>query len=154
VLITHANCRALNPNQPRCKTDEAIRKMAEKGGVMGITNVRNFVSPKEPTNVESLLDHYDHVAKLVGVEHVGVGSDYDLDGYDALPPEYANWLRSLYKSSYAFRDKMDTDGVNHYLRMFDLTEGLIRRGYSDADIQLILGGNFRRVLTQIWTTKV
>jgi membrane dipeptidase len=73
VLITHANCRALNPNQPRCKTDEAIRKMAEKGGIMGITNVRNFVSPKEPTNVESLLDHYDHVAKLVGVEHVGVG---------------------------------------------------------------------------------
>lgn len=154
VLITHANCRALNPNQPRCKTDEAIRKMAEKGGVMGITDVRNFVSPKEPTNIESLLDHYDHVAKLVGVEHVGVGSDYDLDGYDALPPEYANWLRSLYKSSYAFRDKMDTDGVNHYLRMFDLTEGLIRRGYNDADIQLILGGNFRRVLTQIWTTKV
>lgn len=154
VLITHANCRALNPNQPRCKTDEAIRKMAEKGGVMGITDVRNFVSPKEPTNIESLLDHYDHVAKLVGVEHVGVGSDYDLDGYDALPPEYANWLRGLYKSSYAFRDKMDTDGVNHYLRMFDLTEGLIRRGYNDADIQLILGGNFRRVLTQIWTTKV
>jgi membrane dipeptidase len=37
--------------------------------------------------------------------------------------------------------------------MFDLTEGLIRRGYSDANIQLILGGNFRRVLTQIWTTK-
>src|SRR5207248_2915919 len=154
VLITHSNCRALNPNQPRCKTDEAIRKMAEKGGVMGITNVRNFVSPKEPTNVESLLDHYDHVAKLVGVEHVGVGSDYDLDGYDALPPEYANWLRSLYKSSYAFRDKMDTDDVNHYLRMFDLTEALIRRGYSDANIELILGGNFRRVLTQIWTTKV
>jgi membrane dipeptidase len=154
VLITHANCRALNPNQPRCKTDEAIRKMAEKGGVMGITNVRNFVSPKEPTNVESLLDHYDHVAKLVGVEHVGVGSDYDLDGYDALPPEYGKWLRSLYPSSYAFREKNDTDGVNHYLRMFDLTEGLIRRGYNDADIQLILGGNFRRVLTQIWTTKV
>ena len=83
-----------------------------------------------------------------------MGSDYDLDGYDALPPEYANWLRSLYKSSYAFRDKMDTDGVNHYLRMFDLTEGLIRRGYSDANIQLVLGGNFRRVLTQVWTTKV
>src|SRR5215469_9917386 len=154
VLITHANCRALNPNQPRCKTDEAIRKMAEKGGVMGITDVRNFVSGKEPTTTENVLDHYDHVAKLVGVEHVGVGSDIDLDGYDALPPDYKKWLRSLYKSSYAFRDKMDTDGVNHYMRMFDLTDGLIRRGYSDADIQLILGGNFRRVLTQIWTTKV
>ena len=153
VLITHSNCRALNPNHPRCKTDDAIRKMAEKGGVMGITGVRNFVAPKEPTNIDTLLDHFDYVAKLVGVEHVGVGSDYDLDGYDAMPEDYKKWLRGLYKSSYGFRDKMDTDGFNHYKRMFDLTEGLIRRGYSDADIGLILGGNFRRVLAQIWSTK-
>jgi membrane dipeptidase len=153
VLITHSNCRALNPNHPRCKTDEAIRKMAEKGGVMGITGVRNFVAPKEPTNIETVLDHFDYVAKLVGVEHVGVGSDYDLDGYDAMPEDYKKWLRGLYKSSYGFRDKMDTDGFNHYKRMFDLTDGLIPRGYSDADIGLILGGNFRRVLGQIWTTK-
>jgi microsomal dipeptidase-like Zn-dependent dipeptidase len=59
--------------------------------------------------------------------------------------------RAIYKSSYAFRDKMDTDGVNHYKRMFDITDGLIRRGYSDTDIELILGGNFRRVLGQIWS---
>jgi len=153
VLITHSNCRALNPNQPRCKTDEAIRKMAQKGGVMGITGVRNFVSNKEPTNIETLLDHFDHVAKLVGVEYVGVGSDYDLDGYDAMPDDYKKWLRGLYKSSYAFRDKLDTDGFDHYKRMFDLTDGLIRRGYSDADIELILGGNFRRVLGRIWSSK-
>jgi membrane dipeptidase len=153
VLITHSNCRALNPNHPRCKTDEAIRKMAEKGGVMGITGVRNFVSNKEPTNIETLLDHFDHVAKLVGVQHVGVGSDYDLDGYDAMPEDYKKWLRGLYKASYGFRDKMDTDGFNHPKRMFDLTDGLIRRGYSDANIELILGGNFRRVLNQIWTAK-
>ena len=153
VLITHSNCRALNPNHPRCKTDEAIRKMAEKGGVIGITGVRNFVAAKEPTNIENLLDHYDHVVKLVGVEHVGVGSDYDLDGYDAMPEDYKKWLRGLYKSSYGFRDKMDTDGFNHYKRMFDLTDGLIRRGYSDTDIALILGGNFRRVLGQIWSAK-
>jgi membrane dipeptidase len=61
-------------------------------------------------------------------------------------------VKGLYKSSYAFHDnKMDTDGVNHYKRMFDITDGLIRRGYSDADIELILGGNFRRVLGQIWS---
>jgi membrane dipeptidase len=153
VLITHSNCRALNPNHPRCKTDEAIQKMAKKGGVMGITGVRNFVSNKEPTNIETLLDHFDHVAKLVGVEHVGVGSDYDLDGYDAMPEDYKKWLRGLYKASYGFRDKMDTDGFNHYKRMFDLTDGLIRRGYSDANIELILGGNFRRVLGTIWSAK-
>jgi Zn-dependent dipeptidase, microsomal dipeptidase homolog len=153
VLITHSNCRALNPNHPRCKTDEAIRKMAEKGGVMGITGVRAFVSNKEPTNIETLLDHFDHVAKLVGVQYVGVGSDYDLDGYDAMPADYKKWLHSLYKASYGFRDKDDTDGFNHYKRLFDLTDGLIRRGYSDADIESVLGGNFRRVLGKIWSSK-
>ena len=154
VLITHSNCRGLNPGHPRCKTDEAIKKMAEKGGVMGITGVRNFVSNKEPTNIETLLDHFDYVSKLVGVEHVGVGSDYDLDGYDAMPDDYKKWLRGLYKSSYGFRDKMDTDGFNHPKRMFDLTDGLIRRGYNDNDIGLVLGGNFKRVLDKIWSAKV
>lgn len=45
-------------------------------------------------------------------------------------------VKGLYKSSYAFHDKMDTDGVNHYKRKFDITDGLIRRGYSDADIEI------------------
>jgi membrane dipeptidase len=152
VLFTHANCRALNPHV-RCKTDEAIQKMAASGGVMGITGVRMFVSAKEPTTIEDALNHYDHVAKLVGVEHVGVGSDIGLDGYDALPEPVRQRLHAGYKSSYAFRDKDDIEGLDHPKRMFDLTEGLIRRGYSDQNIEAILGGNFRRVLKQIWSAR-
>ena len=152
VLFTHANCRALNPHV-RCKTDEAIKKMAATGGVMGITGVRMFVSAKEPTTIEDVLNHYDHVAKLVGIEHVGVGSDIGLDGYDALPDPIRKRLHAGYKSSYAFRDKDDIEGLDHPQRMFDLTEGLIRRGYSDANIEAILGGNFRRVLKQIWSAR-
>ena len=151
VLITHSNCRTLNPNHPRCKTDEAIKAMAAKGGVMGITEVRMFVSPKEPTGVDAMLDHYDYVAKLVGVEHVGVGSDIDLLGYDAMPAEEYKQLKAGYKSTYGFRDKIDLDGYNFGKRPFDLAEGLIRRKYSDANIEAILGGNFRRVLKEIWT---
>jgi membrane dipeptidase len=151
VLITHSNCRTLNPNHPRCKTDEAIKAMATKGGVMGITEVRMFVSAKEPTTVESMLDHYDYVAKLAGVEHVGVGSDIDLVGYDAMPPDENKQLRAAYKGSYGFRDKIDIDGYSFAKRPFDLAEGLIRRNYSDANIEAILGGNFRRVLREIWT---
>ena len=151
VLITHANCRALNPNHPRCKTDEAIKAMAAKGGVMGITEVRMFVSPTEPTGLHAMLDHYDHVRKLVGVEHVGVGSDIDLLGYDAMPPDEYKQLKAGYKSSYGFRDKIDIDGYTFAKRPFDLAEGLIRRKYGDADVEAILGGNFRRVLKEIWT---
>ena len=151
VLITHSNCRALNPNHPRCKTDEAIKAMAAKGGVMGITEVRMFVSPKEPTAIDSMLDHYDYVAKLVGVEHLGVGSDIDLLGYDAMPPDEYKQLKAGYKNSYAFRDKIDIDGYHFAKRAFDIAEGLIRRKYNDVHIEAILGGNFRRVLKQIWT---
>lgn len=151
VLITHSNCRAFVPGHPRCKTDEAIRKMAATGGVMGITGVRMFVRPDEPTTIEHAVDHFDHVAKLVGVEHVGVGSDSDLEGYDDLPPAQVQRLRSSYKESYAFRERIDIEGLDHPKRMYDLAEALIRRGYSDADIEGILGGNFKRVLAEIWS---
>ena len=149
IAFTHSNCRALN-NHPRLKTDEAIRKLAAKGGVMGITGVRNFVKDKEPTTVEDIVDHIDHVVKLVGIEHVGIGTDSDLMGYDHMPADQYKQLKSGYKASYAFRDKIDTDGFNHPRKMYDLTAVLIRRGYSDANIQAVLGGNFRRLLGSTW----
>ena len=150
VLITHSNCRALVPGHPRCKTDEAIKKMASTGGVMGITGVRMFVRAEEPTTIEHYLDHIDHVVRLTSIEHVGVGSDIDLYGYDTMRPDENKRLRDGYKGSYGFREKIDIEGLNHPQRMFDLTEGLIRRKYSDRDIELILGGNFKRVLAEIW----
>jgi membrane dipeptidase len=152
VLITHSNCRALAPGHPRCKTDEAIKKMGAAGSVMGITGVRMFVKNDEPTTIEHVLDHFDHVAKLTSREHLGVGSDIDLYGYDAMPPELNRQLRAGYKGSYGFREKIDVEGLNHPKRMYDLTEGLIRRKYSDKEIEGVLGGNFKRVLSQIWTT--
>jgi membrane dipeptidase len=152
VLITHSNCRALVPGHPRCKTDEAIRAMAAKGGVMGVTAVRNFVKNDEPTTIEHFIDHIDHIAKLVGIEHAGIGTDSDLTGYDALPKEILDYLKAGYKSSYSFRDKIDIEGLNHPKKMYDVTEALIRRGYSDDNIRGVLGENFRRVLGEIWAS--
>jgi membrane dipeptidase len=151
VLITHSNARALAPGHPRDKADEAILAVKKSGGVMGITAVRMFVKNDEPTTIEHVLNHFDHVAKLIGPEHLGVGSDIDLYGYDAMPAEANRQLRAGYKGSYGFREKIDVEGLDHPKRMFDLTEGLIRRKYSDAQIEGILGGNFKRVLTQIWS---
>jgi membrane dipeptidase len=149
IAITHSNCRALN-NHPRLKTDEAITKLAARGGVMGITGVRNFVRDREPTTVEHVVDHIDHVVKLAGIEHVGIGTDSDLNGYDDMPEEQRKQLMAMYKSSYAFRDKLDTDGFDHPQKIYDLTEALIRRGYSDDNISAVLGGNFRRLLGATW----
>jgi membrane dipeptidase len=152
VLITHSNCRTLAPGHPRCKTDDAIKAVGKAGSVMGITGVRMFVKNEEPTTIEDALNHYDHVRKLIGPEHLGVGSDIDLDGYDDMPPELNKQLRAGYKGSYGFREKIDIEGIDHPKRMFDLTEGLIRRKYSDAEIDGILGGNFIRVLSEVWKT--
>ena len=113
----------------------AIRKLAAKGGVMGITMERLFVGTGSRVTIENVLDHVDHVAKLVGVEHVGLGTDVDLDGRDG---------------AFAPRKKNDLDGLQYSRKIFELTEGLIRRKYSQADIKLILGGNFQRALTSIW----
>jgi len=149
IAITHSNCRALN-NHPRLKTDEAIRKLAAKGGVMGITGVRMFVRDTEPTTVEHVVDHIDHVVKLVGIEHVGIGTDADLDGYDDMPADQRKELIGMYKSSYAFRDRIDTDGFDHPRKTYDLTAALLRRGYGEQNIQAVLGGNFRRLLGATW----
>jgi membrane dipeptidase len=128
VLITHANCRALAPGVARCKPDDVIRAAARSGGVLGITAVRQYVKTSGPVTIEDVLDHFDHAVKLVGVEHVGVGSDFDLDSH----PSY------------------DIPGLNHSNRIYELTEGLLRRGYTSEHVSLILGGNFERALRQIW----
>ncbi|PZQ24150.1 MAG: dipeptidase [Sphingopyxis macrogoltabida] len=149
IAITHSNARAL-VDHPRVKTDEAILALAAKGGVMGITGVRMFVRAADPTHVGHMADHIDHVAKLVGVEHVGIGSDADLNGYDDMAPDEYALLKAGYKDSYAFRDKVDIDGFDHPLKTLDLAEELIRRNYSNDNIRAVLGGNFRRLLAQVW----
>jgi membrane dipeptidase len=144
VLVTHSNCRALVPDA-RCKTDEAIRLLAAKGGVMGITMVRRFVQPSSSATIEDVLDHIDHVARLVGVEHVGIGSDVDLDGRDAPVPAGRPRAGTPFP-----KKRFDLDGIDYSQKIFDLAEGLIRRKYSAANIELILGGNFQRALASIW----
>jgi membrane dipeptidase len=151
VLFTHATTRALNPAHPRTKTDEAITKLAAGGGVMGIAFLRVFATSSEPTTIEHVLDHFDHVARLVGVEHLAVGSDIALYGYDSLPRALVEASKANLKpGSYAFREKDDVEDLAHPERLYDLAEGLIRRKYSDRDIGLVLGGNAARVLQQIW----
>ncbi|HEX9660066.1 MAG TPA: membrane dipeptidase [Rhodothermales bacterium] len=77
-----------------------------------------------------------------------------MDGEDKLPADVRARIRAQNVNArdprYGFRDRMNIDGLDHPKRMFDLTEGLIRRGYGDQEIEGILGGNFKRVLGQIW----
>jgi membrane dipeptidase len=136
VLITHSNCKALVARQPRCKSDRVIRQMAAGGGVMGITVVRGFVG-NGAVSVGDVLDHFDHVAKLVGVEHVGLGSDVDVEGLDPKTGRPLPYYR--------------IGGLQLSDRVFQLADGLLARGYTAEHLGLILGGNFRRALAEIWS---
>lgn len=135
VLVTHSNCHAL-ASHPRCKSDTVLREMARGGGVMGITGVRAFVRQGAPARREDLLDHFDHVARLVGIEHVGLGTDTDPGTLD---PNTGR-VRPAYRIA----------GLDANRRVFDIAEGLLDRGYSDRDVAGVLGDNFRRALGAIW----
>jgi membrane dipeptidase len=157
VIFSHAACRALVPGHLRCKTDEMIVAMARTGGVMGIPLIRFMIKIDEPVTQENVLDQFDHVAKLVGVEHVGVGGDLDLVGNPN--PVHSPGGNDMPSNQHNFdRYHVHTDpdgrltirGLDHPKRIYDLTEGLIRRKYSDANIEAILGGNWARALSEIW----
>ena len=129
--------------------------MARTGGVMGIAMIRFMVRDREPVTIEHVLDHVDYVAKLAGIDHVAIGSDLDVvgnpnaingGGFD--PRTQPNFSRYQYHEDPD--GAINIRGLNHSKRVFDLTEGLIRRGYTDAHIGQILGGNAVRALGAIW----
>ncbi|MBD3306550.1 membrane dipeptidase [candidate division KSB3 bacterium] len=133
VIASHSNCRAL-VNSMRNLTDRQIEALAEKGGVIGMNALSAFtgdVSANAPRlTAEALLNHVDHIVKLVGVEHVGLGFDF-CDTFE-------DYLTS--GGNIETYDVLEGHGSLH-----EFTAGLIRRGYADEDILRILGGNFMRV---------
>ena len=133
VIATHSNCKALCGHH-RNLTDDQIKALAENGGVMNLSFCGGFIKdgvgfgdPEavKKVTVDDWLDHLDHAVGLVGAGHVGIGSD--LDGGCGFP------------------------GLDDVSRFPRLTEGMVARGYSDSDIEKILGANdlrvFKRVLT-------
>lgn len=136
VLVTHGNCKALVPGQPRCRSDAVIRAVGRSGGVVGITVVRAFVSSQPRPSLPDLLDHFDHVAHVAGVEHVGLGSDVDVEAADPANGR----LNPFY----------DIAGLDPVARVFQIADGLLGRGWSEPAVKLVLGGNFDRALRAIW----
>jgi len=155
-IFTHASARALLPECRRCKTDESIRALAAKGGVVGIAMIRFMIRPEPPVTVEHVADHVEHIIRLVGAEHVGIGSDLDMDGRGNPIPrsgpttisQQPNFDR--YNAYYTAEGGVQVDGVAHPKRVYDLTEVLVRRRHSDDTIRQILGGNWTRALSAVW----
>jgi len=157
VVFTHAAARGLTPGYARCKSDDAIRALARNGGVMGLGFIRFMIRPEAPVTVEHVVDHIDYTIRLVGADHVGIGSDLDMAGRGMpIPPagatpaiaDQVNFDR--YKPYYAADGGVHVDGMDHPKRVFDLVEAMVRRRHSDDTIRLVLGGNFIRAITASW----
>jgi membrane dipeptidase len=144
VAFSHNAARAIRPT-PRTRGDEELVACADKGGLIGITAVPNSLSDAPDQDINCVLDHYDYMVRLVGIDHVGIGTDTLIGdhvgfhkvalGRDApsreFPAPYLNGLES------------PADGKN-------IIRGLIARGYADEAIRKIAGQNaldlFRRVI--------
>lgn len=151
VILSHGNCRALIPGGLRASTDDAIRKLAAKGGVMGISDIAFMVKGTEPVSIDDVVDHYDHVRDLVGIEHVGVGSDAGIESNDLASPEKLKSILAGADRRYKVHGTHEVvAGMEGPNRMWELCAALVRRGYTDEHIRLVLGGNWERVLKEIW----
>jgi membrane dipeptidase len=149
VAFTHANARALC-SHPRNKTDEQIVALARKGGVIGVTPHYLFVSDDGAPTLEKLLDHVDHIVRLVGVDHVGLGLDF-IEGKEVLP--HRRIWRARRPDIFGNFPDVPTnpfaEGLESISKLPNLTEGLAKRDYSEEDIRKILGGNFLRLFAEV-----
>ncbi|HJY87804.1 MAG TPA: dipeptidase [Candidatus Acidoferrales bacterium] len=153
IVFSHTNCKALC-DHPRNKTDDQIRALARKGGVIGLSCFNWFVSDKPRSTLDDLLDHFDHVARLVGPQSIGIGSDFSVTGWAGRQPD-AEW--EAHKSIYGEREWKVLKGrfppyideVNNARRYRTIAEGLQKRGWKLDDIAGVLGRNLVRVYQQV-----
>jgi membrane dipeptidase len=157
VIMSHAGCVAVHPH-PRHKTDEQLRALADKGGVVGIYDLMFLAaSPKQPT-VDDYMAHMEHALKLAGEDHVGVGSDVPINPFDTSPKgmaEFNKYEEERQKSGLAAPEEDRPPyviGLNIPRKIEVIADQLLKRGYPTRVAEKVIGGNFARVLNEIWTT--
>lgn len=149
IIISHANARAVTPHR-RNVTDEVIRALAARGGVIGVTFYSPFCqsAPDTRPTVEDVANHIVHIAELVGVDHVGIGSDhFESESevrFAAFGAHFADTQRGF------TRETVYASGIERVELLPNLTLELLRRGFSDEDVLKILGGNHLRLFEAVW----
>ena len=126
IVCSHSSARSLC-DHPRNLTDDQMRALAKAGGVAQTTLYHGFLRSGGEATVLDALAHLEHAIRIMGIDHVGIGSDFDGDG--------------------------GVRGLNDASEMVNFTRMLLAKRYSEADIQRIWGGNFMRVMAQVQSAR-
>lgn len=155
--ITHAGCAAVNAH-PRNKTDDVLRAIAEKGGVIGIYELSYLTPELTQTPLSAYMAHLEHALNTCGEDHVGIGSDAFMLAFDTSPESKAAWDESI-----AARREAGVaapgegpmpfvEGLNGPQRMSMIADKLALLGYKSDVVDKVMGRNFDRVMKQAWAT--
>lgn len=149
IIFSHSHPYRLNPHI-RNKTDEQIKAMSEKGGVIGITKYSPICELKSGVrpDVEDYMKHIDYVVELAGIDHVGIGLDFNEPSTPEIWASFASAYPEL-SGGYTFSEKGVKD-LDQLSKVPNITKGLVGRGYSDQEIKKILGLNFLKVFKKVW----
>jgi|TARA_B110000967_G_C18871347_1_gene555601 membrane dipeptidase len=153
VSMNHTMCEALYKEHPRAKTDQQIRAMAEKGGVMGIICLGYMIGPDPggQTTLETYIDHIDHAVNIAGIDHVGLAADFAIEGLEANGATRENWFvprLSRFKPSYQVRWPPWIPELDRAERYQYVAKAMEKRGYKDEEIAKILGKNWLRYFNE------
>ncbi|WP_411817236.1 dipeptidase [Hyphococcus sp. DH-69] len=145
IVISHTCCQAVYPNI-RNTSDKVLKAMAAKGGVVGICQMRPFLTDKRPdVALPAYFDHIDHAVNTIGVEHVAIGSDRD-HRVITMTDEYIAELAAEEGDNFHIEDwPLFIDALNGPRRMEVIWDGLKKRKYSHSDIEKIMGTNLKRL---------
>ena len=120
IVCSHSNCRALC-NHPRNLTDEQMRTLAAHNGVMQLTLYGGFLKENGEADINDFLKHLFHAIEIMGIDHVGIGTDFDGDG--------------------------GVKGLSSAAELMNITTQLLRHGFSKEQIEKIWGKNWINCLS-------
>lgn len=147
IMDSHSNARAVC-DHIRNLTDDQIKAIAKKGGIIGLSCFSAMVSKeKEKPTVDDFMKHADYIIGLVGIDHVGLGPDHtEFEIKRNIWTTGSGWMEGVF---YGVRDTHSIEGLNNITGFPLFTEALVKRGYSDEDIRKVLGENWLRVYRQV-----
>jgi membrane dipeptidase len=150
VTANHTAARGLHPHA-RGKSDDALRAIADTGGVIGVVAVPTYLTAQRSATLEHMLDHIEYIGNLIGLQHVAIGTDWPLQA----PQDILAALLSPANTAIGFREEDRLDVTQNLVGFEDcrdlrnITRGLVKRNFSDAEMRGVLGENALRVFAAV-----